>query len=523
MDIMSVSSMAILLIAIVIYFFLPRKVKPYYLLLISLGFYVQHTPKNIIFLIITSLTVYFGARYFNRLDEKSKLAIQSSPENRKEINAEKNRKKKTVLVAIILLNLASLVYFKYTNWIINIFNKIFAMKQFNAIELILPLGISFYTFQAIGYLIDVYRGKYSAEKSYFNIFLFLSYFPQVIQGPIGRYDTLMPQLLEDNKFDYNRTVSALFLILWGYFKKLVIAEGLAPLVNEILANYETYQGFYIFIAIFLYSIQIYGDFSGGIDIISGISEIMGIQLDRNFNRPFFSRSLDEFWRRWHMTLGSWMRDYVFYSIAFSPKFAKITRRLRKSENKRLAKLLPSAVASFIVFFCVGIWHGSSFKYIAFGVYNGTIITASLLLEPYYEIWKTKLNIDSNRFGWKFFQIIRTLFLCTIGRYFTRGTSFRNAIALLKNTFIKFNPYILLDGSLSKINITNRQISLLLISIFVLFLVEIVEEKNRDVRFSLMDSHVVFRSVVMACLLFFILLFGVYGPTVDTTVFIYQGF
>jgi alginate O-acetyltransferase complex protein AlgI len=294
-------------------------------------------------------------------------------------------------------------------------------------------------------------------------------------------------------------------------------------VNEILANYETYQGLYIFIAIFLYSIQIYGDFSGGIDIISGISEIIGIQLDRNFNRPFFSRSLDEFWRRWHMTLGSWMRDYVFYSIAFSPKFAKVTRRLRKSENKRLAKLLPSAVASFIVFFCVGIWHGSSFKYIAFGVYNGTIITASLLLEPYYEIWKTKLNIDSNRFGWKFFQIIRTLFLCTIGRYFTRGTSFRNAIALLKNTFIKFNPYILLDGSLSKVNITNRQILLLLISIFILFLVEIVEEKDKDIRSYLMNSHLVFRVFVLANLLLFVMLFGVYGPAVDTNNFIYQGF
>lgn len=515
--------MAILCVAIVIYFLLPKKFKPYYLLVVSLGFYLQHTPKNIVFLIVTSLSVYFASRYFNSLDEKSKSAIQESPENRKAINADKNRKKKTLLIIVIVLNLASLVYFKYTNWIINILNKIFSMQRFNALELILPLGISFYTFQAIGYLIDVYRGKYKAERSYLNVLLFLSYFPQVIQGPIGRYDSLMPQLLADNKFDYDRTVSSLFLILWGYFKKLVIAEALAPLVNEILSNYETYQGLYIFIAIFLYSIQIYCDFSGGIDIISGISEIIGIKLDQNFNRPFFSKSLDEFWRRWHMSLGSWMRDYVFYSIAFSPKFAKITRRLRKSENKRLAKLLPSAVASFIVFFCVGIWHGSSFKYIAFGLYNGTIITASLLLEPYYETWKTKLNIDSNKFGWRMFQVMRTLFLCTIGRYFTRGASFKNALALLKNTFAIFNPYILLNGSLMKINISNQQFFVVLIAVLILFTVEIVEERNIDVREYLMGSHRIFRVFVVSNLLFFTLLFGVYGSNVDASDFIYRGF
>ena len=336
MNILSFESIAYVFVVIFLYFIIKRKYRPKYLLVVSLLFYFQNNHLNILFLLLTSLSVFFAAKYFTSLEEKydkkTEEFEESNEENIKLLIKRKNKIKKRIVTLVIILNLFSLFYFKYTNALILLFNKFFEGQKIGFLELALPLGISFYTFQAIGYLIDVYRGKQKHEKSYFNLLLFLSYFPQVIQGPIARYDELMPQLKTPHGFNYERFLSGALLILWGYAKKLLIAEGLAVVVNKILGAPSTYNGLYIFIAISMYAIQIYADFSGGIDIVSGISEIIGIKLTRNFKRPFFATSLSDFWRRWHITLGSWMRDYVFYPVAFSPIIIKFNKILKK-KNK----------------------------------------------------------------------------------------------------------------------------------------------------------------------------------------------
>ena len=523
MNILSIKSMAYVFIAILFYLVLNKKYKPFLLLIISLAFYYKSSGNNILFLLVTSISIYISSIYLSKIDEKYKRILDEADASKKrEIRDKKTKIKKVIVALVVILNLSSLFYFKYTNALIIALNKFFIGQKVGFLELALPLGISFYTFQAIGYLIDVYRGKQEPEKSFFNLLLFLSYFPQVIQGPIARYNELMPQLKADNRFNYDRAVSGFLLILWGYFKKLMIAEPLAVIVNTILGDPYTHSGMYIFTGIFLYAIQIYGDFSGGIDIVSGISEIMGVKLSRNFERPFFATSLSDFWRRWHITLGSWMRDYVFYPVAFSPSIIKFNKALKK-KSKKLAKILPSALASMVVFFLVGIWHGASLKYIVFGLYNGIIITFSLLMEDNYKKICNKIGLDTSKFDWKVLQIFRTLIIVTIGRYFTRATGFQNAKLLLKQTVKVFNPYILINGSFFTLGLSTMKLIVLIFSIFALFSVEIVQESGIDVRQRVVNSNFIFKSMIFIVLILAIVVFGYYGEAVDTSNFIYQGF
>lgn len=524
MDLISLKTLFIFAVFIFAYFIIPKKFQWILLLISSLLYYFLGNGFYLVFLLVTSTTIFFAAKWLERITLESQSQQRDlSREEKKKARQINDKKKKRVVTLTLLVNFGVLGYFKYTNYFINLASSLLPSFEKNPLVLILPLGISFYTFQAVGYLIDVYRGKIKAETSYPKLLLFLSYLPQLVQGPIGRYDDLAPQLLAEKNFSFDNLKNGAFLVLWGFYKKLVIAEGLAMIVNPILENHVTYSGLYIFIAIFLYSIQIYGDFSGGIDIVTGLSEMMGIRLAENFNRPFFATSLSNFWQRWHMTLGSWMRDYVFYPIAFSPSFAKFNKRLKSVKYRKVSRVLPSAVASMIVFLFVGIWHGSSFKYVAFGLYNGIIITGSLLLQDKYTVWATRIGINTRTFDWKIFQIIRTLFLTTIGRYFTRGTSFKNALSLYRATFTKFNPWIIIDNSFLEFGLSQKKLNILFLGILGLFLVELLQEKGINIRKKIDDSNGVFQILLFVILLMIILLFGHYGESVDTSNFIYQGF
>ena len=249
---------------------------------------------------------------------------------KKELRKKRDAGKKKILSLTLIINFGILVYFKFFSSFAMILSKVMD-SQLGSSSLIMPIGISFYTFQATGYLIDVYRGLVPASTSYPKFLLFMSYFPQLTQGPISKYSDLMPQLTEGHDFEYKNFILGFQRVLWGYFKKMVIADNLAMVVATIFASPDQYFGIYVPFAILMYSIQIYADFSGGIDIIMGFSKMMGINLTENFNRPFFAKSLSEFWQRWHITLGAWMRDYVFYPIAFSKRHKNLTRKLRKKK------------------------------------------------------------------------------------------------------------------------------------------------------------------------------------------------
>lgn len=362
-----------------------------------------------------------------------------------------------------------------------IFNLLSISVTVPKINLLLPLGISFYTFQSAGYLIDLYRGKYLPDRNLAKYALFVSFFPQIIQGPIGRHDKLAHQLYAQHKFDYKQAKFGAQLIVWGFFKKLVIADRAAVLVNQVFGNYQQYAGLEIFIAVILYCFQLYADFSGGLDIATGIAQTMGINLAKNFKRPYFAQTISEFWQRWHITLGSWMRDYLFYPLCFSKSFVKLGKSARKTMGIFLGKLLPVCLATFIIFITIGAWHGAKWKYIAFGMYNGGLIILGLVFAPVFNIIIKKGKIRTKSLGWRLFQTSRTFLLCCIGRYFSRGPSLKTAFHMMSATVIDFDPKILFNCLMEESlnwGWTNR--TLLYFVLLYLCFLSLVYYKNRDI-------------------------------------------
>lgn len=519
-------------ILLVIYFNFPKKILSYQwavLLIASYIFYAFSGIKILIFLIITTLSTWSGAIWLEKTGQKYKeLARGEKAVNKKELKKIATSKKRRILALILVLNFGILIILKYTNFFIENINSIYtktSLAPLPVVDFILPLGISFYTFQSMGYLIDIYRGKYKADKNFFQFALFVSYFPQIIQGPISRYDALAKQLYSSHQFEYERVKLGIQRMLWGYFKKMVIADRIAIFSNEVFSNYliNDYKGITVFLGVFLYSIQIYADFSGGMDIICGVSQILGVNLVENFRHPFLARSVAEFWQRWHITLGTWMRDYLFYPLALSKAFGKLSKKLRKICGTYVAKVLPTCMASFIVFLIVGIWHGAAWKYIAYGLYQATFVSTATLFEPMYLKIRRILHINVQCHSWKIFQILRTVLLVTIGRYFSRGDSLISAMQMLKSTVSEFNPWVLFDGSLYLMGLDSKNFLFMVVTIIFLFMIDYIQEKGIKIRYEIAKLDIVLRWLIYFGGIFSIIIFGIYGLGFDAGNFIYQGF
>ena len=301
------------------------------------------------------------------------------------------------MLACLFLNLGILAVLKYTNFAIANIN--FFLDAFHAGEpisfknMILPMGISFYTFMAVGYLVDVYRGKYPAKKGLFSFALFISFFPQVIQGPISRFDDVSDDMWADHKFDRRAVSFGLQRILWGFFKKLVIADRILTAVNMIIHDPATYDGIYVFLGMMFYALELYADFTGGIDITIGTAELFGIHLKENFHRPYFSKNIAEYWRRWHITMGTWFTDYIFYPISVSEPMLKFNKFARKHFGEYIGKRMPVYTASAVVWFATGIWHGAAWNFIVWGMMNFVVLMISQELEPCYKRFHKHFSVD----------------------------------------------------------------------------------------------------------------------------------
>ena len=304
----NVSFLAFLIVLVPTYFLIPKKWQWGFLLFASYVFYFFTSSALPIYMMITTVTIFFAARKMDRIEQDSASYLaehkaEMSRDEKKEYKKKVKSKKKVFLLPTVVINLGMLVILKYGNMFIGSINSVFS-SNISAISLILPLGISYYTLQSLGYLIDVYRAKYRSENNIFRLALFVSFFAHIIQGPFSRFDQLAHQLYEKHSFSYTRLKSGLTLALWGYFKKLVIADLLSPAVNGIFDNMGDYNGLQLLCAAMMLSLQVYADFSGYMDIATGVCEILGIELAKNFDRPFFSKSVEEYWRRWHITLGA---------------------------------------------------------------------------------------------------------------------------------------------------------------------------------------------------------------------------
>lgn len=349
----------------------------------------------------------------------------------------------------------------------------------------------------------------------------MSFFPQIIQGPIGRHDQLAAQLYEGHHFSYTNLCHGAQLIMWGFFKKLIIADRVGILVSQVFDNYTDYHGGIVVLALLFYTIQIYADFSGGIDIARGVAQTMGIDMAHNFMRPYFSASISEFWRRWHMSLSFWCRDYIFYSISLSKTFGKAGKSMRKVLGDRVGKLFPVMVAQMATFLTIGLWHGAEFKYIAYGLYNGGIIILGLLLEPQLKKLTEKLKINVKSKGWKLFTILRTFCLIVIGRMFSTAVSFGAAMymygAIFRGGGAGFSQTVLTLG------LDPVDFIIIAVCCIIWFVISYNQEKGVKIRESLGNKPTALRWLLIFGMLTAILVFGVYGPGYDAGAFIYRGF
>lgn len=495
MNLVSTGFIIFISIFILAYYTFFRKFQWQFLLLGSYIVYTYVNPINLIFLIITTISTYYTALYIGR-------------------GTQSQTYKKRALTIAIVLNFAMLGLFKYSGFIVG--DSFF-------VRIAQPLGISFYIFQSVGYLIDVYRKKVEAETNPFKYALFVSYFPQLIQGPIGRWSKLANQLFESRDLDYDNLKYGLQLALWGYFKKVMISDRAAIIVNSIFSDYTSYPGAMVFLSVIFYGIQIYGDFSGGIDIVRGFSQMLGIKMSINFRQPFFATSIANFWRRWHITLGTWLKDYVFFPLNFSKPLAKLNRAGRKLLGAKWGKHISISLSTFIIYFIVGIWHGSGFKYMAFGIWNGTIISISNILAPYYLKSKSRLGISDNDRWYRLFMIIRTNILVSIGRFFTRAPGFMVAMSMIGHTFSNFNIGQVNMDMFRGLGLSSENWLILFISLGILLFVDYAGEKGLDLRKVLEEKSFATNFAVILASVSFFIVYVIYAAGYIPTDFIYQQF
>ena len=466
-------------VVLLVNYILPKKVRYLWLLISSYYFYMCWSAKYALLIAFSTIVTYFCG-----------------------ILTEKFRKKgaKVVVAASLVINLGILFFFKYFNFTFSILGTLLSRLHiaFNApvIDVLLPVGISFYTFQALGYTIDVYRGQIKAERNIFRYALFVSFFPQLVAGPIERSKNLMSQLEEAKDFSFDNAREGILLMLWGFFLKIVIADRIAIFVDCVYDAPDTYTGLYLILASILFAFQIYCDFAGYSTIAMGSAKMLGINLMENFSAPYLSSSVASFWRKWHISLTTWFKDYLYIPLGGNRK-----GKIRKYFNK------------IFVFLVSGLWHGAGISYVIWGGLNGLYQVIAEILTPL----RHRLHLDSKCALSSLFRGIFTFILVDFAWIFFRAKSFTEACIVLKNIFIPSNFDIISCG------LDMPNIILLVVSLLLLLIADIFKSRNICIREKICHSNATLQILIVSVSICAILLFGIWGPGYDAANFIYFQF
>src|SRR5574344_770722 len=512
MNFISVEFIILLLVSSTLYYIVPKKHRWKVLLVANIFFYIYSSKLLSIFLLLSILTVYITGLGIKKLNSVDLTKLDKDTKKQKRIEIKKA--KKLILLIAVLINLGFLIELKYNGFINEIVNLIFR-TNLSGMKFVLPLGISYYTLEAISYIADVYNEKIEAETNICKLSLYLSFFPLMVEGPISRYSELGSQLYEPHTYNYDRSKKGLLLILWGFIKKLVIADRAAIFVNAVFSSQS--GNFVTILAMILYTLEIYAEFSGCMDIVKGSALLFGIEVPDNFKRPFFSTTISEFWRRWHITLGTFLRDYVFYPVSLSKVNLKLSMRTHKWHNQYLARFVTLAFPTLFVWLAMGIWHGASFKYVVYGLYYYIIMMIGVLLKPVIDYIITKCHIKTNVFSYKLLQIIKTTIIVIIGMTMFRCTTLASFGTMISSIF---------DTSTYKLTQYGLQYSgffSIFVYTFIIFIVSLLQERGIDVLEKIKSQNLYFEWAIYLFLIFSFLIYGMYGSGYTATSFIYGGF
>lgn len=506
---------AFLPICIIVYSIIPQKTKKYFLLFASMVFFWLVSGQLIVYLILTIMSVHYFGIWLDRIQGKRNAAVKATPKDeRKALKKVFLHQSRLVLLFAAVIHIGVLLVIKYSPFFTTNVNNLFALLnvplQLDIPSYIMPIGISFFTLQAISYLFDVYRGLIKADDNIFRLALFMSFFPQIVEGPICRYGQTADQLWNVKQIEFENLKLGAQRILFGLMKKLVIADRLNPLIKEVFSNYSNYQGGIIAIAAVCYTIQLYMDFSGTMDAVMGIAQIFGVTMPENFQRPFFSKSISEFWQRWHITLGTWFKDYIFYPVTMSKPMKNLTSSARKKLGNHFGPLLAGSVALFCVWFCNGLWHGSAWNYIFFGMYHFALILAGNIISPAVTATNKKLHINADCFAYRTMQMVRTTILVIIGELFFRAEGLKDGLAMFGKMVTDFSFSTLDSTLMDKLKIDVQDIIIVAVALVIIFVISVLNEKGINIRLSLKKKNIVIRWGLLYALIMFIVIFGAYG-------------
>jgi len=481
-------------IVVGIYFIIPRRIKYLWLLVASYYFYMCWNAKYALLIAFSTVVTYFAGRLLEKTEEK--------------------KKKNLVVAGSFLVNLGILGFFKYFHFLFDNLNGIFSIFGVQLVEpafdVLLPVGISFYTFQALGYTIDIYRNEIKAEKNFFRYALFVSFFPQLVAGPIERSKNLLGQIDamgERLLWDYQKIVSGFGLMIWGMFQKVVVADRCAIFVDAVHENLFAAGTVETVAAAILFSIQIYCDFAGYSAVAIGAARVMGFSLMENFNTPYFATSIQDFWRRWHISLSTWFRDYLYIPLGGS----------RCSKAKKYRNIMITFLAS-------GLWHGASWTFVIWGGMHGLFQIIGDLLRPIKEKVNKALHVKTEAFSYTLGQMMITYGLTTFAWIFFRARTWDQLTLYFNRMFTKFNPWILFGGGLDYLQINRDDVKIVVVFLGILLLGEIVRYvKKVDLGEYLWQQNLWFRIGVFVVLILIILVYGEYGIHFDSGKFIYFDF
>ncbi|MCM1192202.1 MAG: MBOAT family protein [Butyrivibrio sp.] len=481
-------------IVVLIYFIVPKKVKYIWLLIASYYFYMSWNAKYALLILFSTVITYFSGLLIGRLSGV--------------------RQRKLVVAFSFLANLSVLGFYKYFDFFLHNLNKVLAAAHIRLIDnpfsFLLPVGISFYTFQALSYTMDVYRGKAVPEKNFLKYALFVSFFPQLVAGPIEKTENLLRQINESCRkrmVSFDKFVSGFALMLWGFFMKMVIADRIAVFVDGVFAELYRMGTVETVLAAVGFAIQIYGDFAGYSAIAIGAAKIMGFELTENFNAPYFAESIGDFWHRWHISLSTWFRDYLYIPLGGN----------RKGKIRKYFNLM-------VTFSVSGLWHGAAWTFIIWGGIHGLYQVIGDLLKPVRKKVNDIMKVRTEVFSYKFGKIVTTFALVDFAWIFFRAESVEQLGLFLNRMFTRFNPWVLFNESLFSYGIDRREWGILAAALLILFAVDLLRyKKNVNLGDFLIKQNLWFQYAVLLLLIVLVLVYGEYGINFDSNQFIYFQF
>lgn len=482
---LSMQFYSVVIALLLIYYIVPPRIRWTILLVGSLGIYYYISGKGILLLGIGIFVSYCTGLFLKKLQEKQ------CPQ----------KYEKLCLAVGIIIVAAPLFVLKEGNFIRN------HLLHRDSVIFWPVLGIAYYTLQMIGYMVDVYRREITAEVNPAKYALFVSFFPQIVQGPIARYGQLGCQFYGGLRFDEKKFSKGLQWILWGFFLKMLIADRAGVIVDTVFDNWEIYKGCYVLAAGVLYSIQLYTDFMACVYIAKGIAALFGIELVDNFRNPYFSNSVKEFWGRWHISLSSWLRDYLYIPLGGNRK-----GKIRKWINIG------------IVFAVSGMWHGGGYKYVIWGLMHAFYqIMGEITAKGRAKLYKL-VKMDEGEFAAGVIKKVLTFFWVMLAWIIFRADSLRAGVNMLRSLFTVYNPWVFFNDSLFALGLDIKECMLLLLAILFLFAVGYKQRRMKmELGEWLLRQHVIARWVVYICAVLLIVVFGMYGYGFDAKDFIYGGF